>query len=236
MPPPTQADIVGLLASYAYAFALLLLVEGLGRALKWPAFTTRKLIHIGAGMWVWGILALFEQWQYGVIPFATFILLNYAFYRLKVFRQMDGESETLGTVYFAVSITILFLAFWPADRVAIAAAATMIMTWGDALAALIGRYYGKREYTTFGHTRTLEGSIVFVVAAFVAAGLTLGLVPGSNLAPTHATMTPSAALLLSVGGVAVGAAAEAASPRGLDNLTVPLGAGLIMGLLSTLVM
>jgi hypothetical protein len=35
-------------------------------------------------MWIWGILGLFDQWTYGVIPLATFILLNYLFYRRQI--------------------------------------------------------------------------------------------------------------------------------------------------------
>jgi phytol kinase len=46
---------------------------------------TRKLVHVGAGMWVFGVLALFDNWQIGVLPFATFIIGNYLFYRYRIF-------------------------------------------------------------------------------------------------------------------------------------------------------
>ena len=42
-------------------------------------------------MWVWGILALFDTWQIGLIPFGTFIILNYVFYRFTIFQAMDSE-------------------------------------------------------------------------------------------------------------------------------------------------
>jgi phytol kinase len=85
-------------------------------------------------MWVWAILALFDTWQIGLIPFGTFIILNYVFYRLTIFQAMDTEESTPGTVYFAFSITLLYALFWrtdgQSDRAVIATGAVMAMTWG----------------------------------------------------------------------------------------------------------
>ncbi|MGF1503606.1 MAG: diacylglycerol/polyprenol kinase family protein, partial [Anaerolineae bacterium] len=164
-----------------------------------------------------------DQWQWGVIPFATFIGLNYIFYRRGTFEQMDSEEESPGTIYFAISITVLFALLWPRGSEPLAAAAAMILTWGDGLAALIGRRFGQRTYTFFDHTRTLEGSAAFVVASQVTATLTWQL-----YAP-DVTGLPMALLLGGVGTV-VGALAEAVSTAGLDNLTVPLLAAVAMAL------
>ncbi len=62
----------------------------LRRRLAVPQGLTRKLVHIGAGMWVFGILALFDRWQIGVLPFASFVLVNFLFYRYRVF-SCDGR-------------------------------------------------------------------------------------------------------------------------------------------------
>jgi len=87
----THRDVIGLIVSYLYAFGLL----GFGEAIrKWRGYSqafTRKLVHIGAGMWVWGTLALFDTWQIGLIPFGSFIILNYVFYRFTIFQAMDSE-------------------------------------------------------------------------------------------------------------------------------------------------
>ncbi len=47
----TAGDIWGLVLSYVYAFSLLLIVEFIGKKLDWSQFFTRKIIHIGAGLW-----------------------------------------------------------------------------------------------------------------------------------------------------------------------------------------
>ena len=68
----TTREILGLAASYIYAIALILLAEGLRRRLGVPQELTRKLVHIGAGMWVFGILALL------LAVIGIYALLSYA--------------------------------------------------------------------------------------------------------------------------------------------------------------
>jgi phytol kinase len=222
--------MIGLGVSYAYATGLLALAELIRRWRGYPHDFTRKLVHIGAGMWVFGVLALFDHWYIGIIPFATFIGLNYLFFRLRLFESMDAKDSTPGTVYFAFSITVLFLLFWrtdtPADRAAFAAAGTMAMTWGDALAALLGKRFGKHRYTLFGSTRSWEGSIVMFLASFLSMLLTLQFVPGSALSPLSAPLDMPVSVVAACGAALVAALAEAFSPRGTDNLSVPLLAGL----------
>jgi len=225
-------DIIGLVASYVYAFGLLLIVERIGKALKWPMPFTRKIIHIGAGLWVWAILALFDHWYYGIIPFATFIVLNYVFYRQQTFKAMDDEESTPGTIYFAISITILFGLLWRTggekDNAPIAAAAVMAMTIGDAMASILGRAFGKRKYTVFGHTRSWEGTAAMAVFSFSAILLTLMFLPGSSLSPNSLPLSASGLWTAAIAGTVVATAAEALSPAGTDNLTVPLLCGLAM--------
>jgi uncharacterized protein (TIGR00297 family) len=232
----TQRDLLGLALSYAYAFGLLFGVEAIGRQRKWPQFVTRKLVHIGAGMWIWGILALFDTRLYGLIPFATFIVLNYVFYRYQLFKAMDATDSSPGTVYFAIAITLLFGLFWhpagPDDRVVIAAAAVMAMTWGDGVASLIGKRHGRSTYTTFGHQRTWEGTMAMIACAFLSMLVTLWVLPGSTLSPNSIPIPPELAVILAIAGTIVATTAESLSPAGTDNLSVPLLSGLVLYLLT----
>lgn len=231
----SKNDVIGLLLSYLYAFSLLFFFEWLGEKLKWSSFFTRKLIHIGAGMWVWGVVLIFDHWYFGIFPFATFIVLNYLFYKKQSFTQMDSVDSTQGTVYFAFSITCLFLLFWrnnaSVDYLPIALAATMSMTWGDAFAALIGRYFGKRKYIFWKHTRSLEGSLAFFLFSFLAVFLTLrySFLYISSL--SGLLFTSGEAFILSIAASLATTVAEAVSPRGTDNLTVPLTTAVVIYLL-----
>ncbi len=235
----SQRDVIGLVASYVYAFGMLFGVEAIGRRLKWRQDFTRKIIHIGAGLWIWGQLALFEHWTIGLIPFATFIVLNYIFYRQQSFKAMDSAESTPGTVYFAISITVLFGLLWRTDgspdRAPIAAAAVMAMTLGDALASIVGTHWGEHSYTTFGHRRTWEGTKAMAIFSFLGIFITLWLLSGSPLSPHSAPLAIGAALGLSLAGTLVATVAEAFSPAGTDNLSVPLLSGLAMFILSSLI-
>ena len=222
----TNNDFIGLAISYIYAIGLLVIGEGLRRLFGVKPDLTRKLIHIGAGMWVFGVLLLFNHWEIGIIPFASFIRLNYLFYRYRIIGAMDTQDSSPGTVYFAISVTLLFGLLWrpdgPVDSVAIAVAGIMAMTWGDALAALIGRRFGQHKYKVGNSVRSWEGSAAMFVASTVAIFLVLLLLPGSSLSPLAKPFSLAWALLTAVITATFATLAEAVSPHGTDNLSVPL--------------
>ncbi len=227
----SRNDVVALILSYLYAFGLLFLMETLGKRLSWPTYVTRKLIHICAGMCVWGVVLLFDHCVIGIIPFATFIFLNYLFYKKQSFSKMDDPDSTPGTVYFALSITLLFMLFWrnrPAvDYLPIAMASSMAMTWGDAMAALVGKSFGRRTFSVHQHIKSVEGTAAFLLFSFISVFLTLFC---AHLYSEAGFSLQKSLLLAGVVSPAA-AAAEALSPRGTDNLTVPLVAALILYLL-----
>lgn len=228
----TGRDLIGLGISYAYAFSLIGFAELIRRLRHYPLDFTRKVVHIGAGMWVFGVLAAFDNWYVGVFVFASFIVLNYLAYRSRALEAIDDDESTPGTVYFALSITILFAAFWrtnsPDNLGHIAAAGAMAMTWGDAMASLIGRRWGRHRYTFRGDTRSLEGSAAMFVASSLAMFLTLLLVPGSSLAPQAAPLSVPVCLAAAGASAIVATGAEAISPAGKDNISVPLIAGVVL--------
>ncbi len=227
----TSNDIWGLILSYIYAFGLLIVVEQLAKKFNWPHFASRKIIHIGAGMWTWGIVFLFDHWYWGVVPFATFIILNYIFYRQRTFQAMDSEKESPGTVFFAMSITILFLLGWrnqPNDQLHLILPAIMAMTWGDAMASLIGKYFGKHVFRFRGMEKTLEGSAAMFIFSLLAIWGTLLLLQHFHFSSEISNISTWQFLEKSVIVSAILTLVEAVSPFGTDNLFVPLiGASLL---------
>src|SRR4051794_10239140 len=94
-------DWLGLIISFVYPVLLLAGAEAIRRNMNWPAEFTRKLVHVGAGMWVFGALALFDHWWAALIPTATFVLINYVSARRTLLPAMDAaRGEGLGTVWF----------------------------------------------------------------------------------------------------------------------------------------
>jgi len=191
---------------------------------------TRKIIHIGAGMWIWAILLLFDHWWLAIIPTATFILFNALFLRFHIFSAMDPkEGATPGTVYFAFSCTLLLFIFhsgweqgFPRGYEYYAMAGIMAMTWGDAFATIIGKRFGKHSYAIpggGGHKRTLEGSLAGFVFSFVAVAITLAILSSLSL-----PIILLAAFIMAL----VATLLEAISPWGTDNLTVPIGVSILL--------
>jgi dolichol kinase len=94
----------------------------------------------------------------------------------------------------------------------VGSAAILVMCWGDAAAAIVGRRWGKTHYLVLDHQRSLEGSAamfcastIAVLASFYAFGA-----PVDSGVFIAALITALAATLI-----------DAVCPWGLDNLLVP---------------
>lgn len=111
--------------------------------------------------------------------------------------------------WYATAMTLLALvAPMPAAMLGVA-----VLGFGDPVAAIVGRRFGR---THLRNGRTLEGSVAFVAAAWLASAAALAL-----FAPEVA-MRGTVACLAAV----FGALAELYSDDVDDNLTIPLGAAL----------
>lgn len=89
----------------------------------------------------------------------------------------------------------------------------LLLSLADPAAALVGTFYGRRQYRIVGGTKSLEGSFTFFGVALICGASAL-LLAGMSLAAAIAV-----AFVLSL----VTTLIENFSWRGLDNLLVPLG-------------
>ena len=213
-----KSDWQALVISYIYVFAIIGVGEGLRKWLgqakpgTYSTEFTRKLIHISVGMWAFGTVLLFEHWYFAIIPPLSFVVLNYISYRRDIFKSVEtGEKGNLGTVYFPISFAIIICFLWSSPH--LLAASLMPMTWGDALAAILGRRYGQRKYSVLGTTRSVEGSLAMFLFSWLSTFLALLLLPPLGW---------QVSVLYSLALAAFATLAEALSPWHIDNLTVPL--------------
>jgi phytol kinase len=217
-----KPDWLALIISYVYVFAMIGVGEGLR---KWQGYSTeftRKLIHISVGLWAFGTVLLFQHWYFAIIPPLSFVLLNYISYREEIFKSVEtGEKGNLGTVYFPISFTVIICLFW--ERPNLLVASLMPMTWGDALAAILGRRYGQRKYSVLGFTRSVEGSLTMFLFSWLSTFLALLLLPPLGW---------QASLLYSLAVAIFATLVEALSPWHIDNLTVPLLSAALLYLIS----
>ena len=222
-----KPDYTALIASYVYVFTIIALGELLRRLGRRRAEFTRKFIHIGVGMWVVGTVLLFETWYLALIPPATFVLINALSYWRGAIKAMELEGKgNLGTIYFPIAFGGVIYYFW--SQPVLMVASLMPMTWGDAMAAVLGERYGHYRYAIGGRTRSLEGSVAMFFWSWVTTSLALFVMPyllGKPLINWLLALLQGAAVALGCTLV------EALSPWGIDNLTVPAAAVLIMHVL-----
>jgi phytol kinase len=175
-------------------------------------------------MWAVGTVLLFQSRYLALIPPATFVLINAFSYAKGTIKAMEaGERGNLGTVYFPISFAALIGLLWGEPVTLVAS--LMPMTWGDAMAAIMGRRYGHYRYTIAGRTRSVEGSLAMLFWSWVATFLALFFMP--YLLAT-APLNWLLALIYS-GAVALACTlTEGLSPWGTDNLTVPAVAALLL--------
>ena len=180
-------------------------------------------------MWVVGTVLLFETWYFALIPPATFVILNALSYWKGTIKAMESvDPGNLGTIYFPISFAGLIYFFW--GQPVLMVASMMPMTWGDAMAAIVGRRYGHHHFTVAGRTRSLEGSIAMLFWSWVSTSAALLVMPYLAGGP----LVSGGVALIYGGAVAmICTLVEAVSPWGIDNITVPAASGLVLYLLYT---
>lgn len=218
LPVTLWMPLVGVIA---YLAVLVLVAEGIDRFVASDTELTRKIVHIGAGNVV--LLAWWLQIPQTVILGAAAIasLVAVSSYFLPILPSINSVGrQSLGTLFYAVSIGILTLLFW-SDNPEYSVLGILVMAWGDGLAGLIGQRFGKHPYQVFGIQKSWEGSLTMAVVTFIISSLIL-----SNFG-IHWQTWSIAALVATVATIL-----EAFSTLGVDNLTVPLGSATVAYLLS----
>ena len=200
------------LASLAAFAVWLLALEWLRRGLGVPADVTRKLFHMGVGLWALAAALWFDDGVHAAMPFLVLAGVMYLSFRFEIFEAVEDDGASLGSVLLPLACALLLLWFW-GDRVYVAVAGIFAASFGDTTAALVGRRIGTRKYRTLGHPRSMEGTL----SLFLASGLTMAPVLailgglGSHQAIAFALISAT-----------VAASVETVSVYGTDNLTVPI--------------
>ncbi len=201
-------------------------------SLSYRAELIRKALHVGALAFPLAIVLIDRQVVVPVLAGLAILalILDVARHRwallhrliLSVFGDimrpiekppLGGPIVLNGATWMCAAAAICAAVFPPT----IAAAALALVMIGDAAAALVGRRMGRRRFPW--SEKSLEGSLAFIVAGFLAALLIVQL---GEPQPGIAALTF---------GTLVGAIAEALPLPLNDNLRVALLAGVAMWLL-----
>ena len=196
---------------------VLALLEWTGKKLQVQPETIRKWIHIAVGHWVFLALAWMEHWYVAITPLLFFTLINLVTLKRGTGRMNQVERVSYGTVYYPIALALLVLFFFEQEPMALVAG-SMVLAWGDGLAALVGKRFGKTFYTRGKIRRSFEGSIAMFLASFLVLTVTfLFYEEPTWLAVSYGFLLANIAALI-----------EAVSYRDTDNLLIPLTIGALV--------
>jgi phytol kinase len=217
------SDLLWIAVVLGSAVAMLLLLKLYKRHASSNPEWIRKLAHLSTGA-----LAISFPWifssalpVYAVCALSLLLLLG-----IRVLRPMrtrfsgvldNVDRESLGEFYFPISVAILF-ALARGDKL-LYSIPLLVLTFADAVGALLGTQYGRHGYRGMGGAKTLEGSVAFFTVAFMAVHVPLLL---------HTAMGRPQTLLVAVDIALIVTLLEAVAWRGLDNLLIPLGVFLLL--------
>lgn len=217
-----QSDLLATILLLIYVLLGILITEYLARSGKVTKLDARKFLHISMGNLVF-FLPLFESYALVVAIPAVFIVGNYLmspYSPVKSLKMNTFEAgHGFGTIYYAISLTILAaLSFARPDFIFLA---FLPLAYGDGFAAYIGVRATKYRFRAIGGEKSLNGTIALFVASFFSSYLGT-LVFGSSLLLISLIIAVCATIL------------ELISPKGTDNLVMPLGLYSILLLLQNI--
>ncbi len=213
-----QNDIVGVLVVYLYVAILLFFTE---KVLSKHPETSRKVLHIMVGNIAF-LLPIFATKEIMAFiaagPFVIFTFLMSPYTPIKSIKgRTSSAGHSMGLVYYAITWTILAYLFF--DNMVVISIGILAMSYGDGFASLVGIKYGKHLYNITGDQKSFTGTaamffftLITMIIAVVYYHFIDGILP---------LISPVKIGFLCV-FAAVAAVIEGFTPKGLDNLTVPL--------------
>lgn len=202
-------NIIGLIVASIYILVIFLtskLFEKKGKEV------TRKYIHIMLSN-IWFIsMAFFDNYIIAAILPMLFVIINSLSYKFNLIKIMEREDkkEGIGTVYYAISLTVLSLVTFYINKPILALPGILIMGYGDGLAAVIGQKVKSKSFNILGSTKSIAGSATMLIVSLVISILIFSFI-GIEYLILKAFLIAIIATIL-----------EAVSVKGLDNITVPL--------------
>ncbi|MEX2014421.1 MAG: hypothetical protein WD885_00605 [Candidatus Saccharimonadales bacterium] len=210
--------MIAIILSLGLIFLLLVINELAWRQGKLQAEEARKVIHVLVGAFI-AFWPLYMSWKTIQILSILLFLGIFISYKYGVFGAIHKvKQKTAGELWYPVGIG-LAAAFTVQPW--IFTVAILHLALADGFAAVFGRKYGIMHYRIGPHTKSVVGSLVFLVISSVLCIIAYFVLseelPGISLAVF--AVTPFLAT-----------AVESISRHGIDNVLIPLTVVFALGL------
>ncbi len=182
----------------------------------------RKVVHVGMGLICMSFPWLFDS-VLAVQLLGAFAIITLLVIRITKLRKSVGtalfsiERLSIGELLFPLAVAWLFTLSW--EQPILYCISLLLLTLADTAGALAGSKFGKATYQTTAATKSCEGSIAFLITAFLCTSLPLYFFTGLSIG-----LILFLAMSISLFSMAV----EGASGHGLDNLLIPIGSFLLL--------
>lgn len=203
-------NIIGISVSIAFVLCVIVLCTVLEKMGKLSGEGSRKFIHIAVCNWWFIAMAFFNDPIWAAFVPLLFVIVNYLSYKHQLIQSMErgGGKEDLGTVYYAISLLILSFITFKIKQPFIGGLGILIMGYADGFAAIVGQKWPRPKVYL---NKSLAGTCcVWVISTAVSA--------------TYFQLySPSISIFFALVIGILATILELYSPKGLDNLTLPLG-------------
>lgn len=217
-----MSEVAALFLSFAFIFTVIGIASILLSRGYVSGEVSRKIIHIGvSNWWLFAMMYMSSPLIASIGP-VSFIIINFISYKRYLFPAMEDDvpRNNLGTIYFPVSLLILvLLCFAGPLSLSAGAAGILVMGYGDGLAALIGVHYGRHkiQLSFWRSEKSLEGSATMLLASLLVLTLLTLAAPAAPELFGPDGVWPKLILLAFLASLI-----ELVTPRGFDNISVPI--------------
>ncbi|NVK03907.1 MAG: phosphatidate cytidylyltransferase [Flavobacteriia bacterium] len=209
-----------LLILSASFLGLFFISELLYHRFKVDGEVTRKISHVGTGLIILVFPFVLQVHWEALILCVAFILLLLLSMKFDFFQGINKvKRKTYGSLLYPIAVYVVFRFYLLSEELISFYIPVLLLALSDPLAALVGRRWPIRQYSIRGDVKSVMGAIVFFLSAFLISSL---------LMMSLTDLPPADVLSASVFLALLTAAVEAVSGRGVDNLTIPLAAMLVL--------
>ena len=222
--------LFGIYSAYICSCAVVLILVRF--TIKVPDYVFRKLLHIVAFTSILPLVLCTDVWWIAVAVEALFLILvvvilhffeGFRFYR-SLFVEKAKHEVLLSFVGLFGLMTIMLAVFWGGfgeEHLYIAIGAIMAWGPGDAVAAIVGKQYGRHKLQgkMIEGVKSVEGSVGMAITSFVCllpVLLTMSALPWYIALAFALVVAPIASLT------------ELFTKRGWDTVTVPIVSALLL--------
>lgn len=189
---------------------------------KYSIELSRKIAHIMcANSWIISN-CFFDNIYYCIIPPLIITIIMILSYKYSIFKGVErpNQKKSYGTVYFFLAMIILeIISFIKYRSIITLGGYFLILGYGDAFAALIGKKKNWLPYKVGNSYKSISGNIGMFIFSFISFYIYI-IIYNLEYSIIEVFIISIVATFL-----------EAISIKGTDNLTIPLGTYFIFELI-----